>query len=655
MANLFDLISPGDIVVPHDDWRPESPPSLSAFSEIFVNFETNGLQWWNGNLPVGVGVFAGDRSWYLPFGHQGKGNLDPAVVYRFCQQEFKGKLITNINTRFDTHMARAWGEKMGGGGLDFEAMGCHLSDVGHYVALLDDHRMEMNLDSIISDYLKEVPMKRLDESQGLHRFSAGQVMPRARYQVEIVKRLKDVLWPKLTEQGLQRVRQLEDDVIPVVVEMEKNGSPIDLELLDTWIKQVHEEYCKVLMDLYRDTGLKINPNSNPDQAKLFQHLKLQFIEFTDTGAPSFGDAVIKGIDHPTVKKLRRAKKLASIHSKLSKYRRVIDSKGILRYALHQLRMTKDERDHAGSSGTNTGRFSSTEIAPGVGTNIQQVLKPEKQFLTFGDEYFVRDVHIPASGEWLSVDAEQIQYRIFAHEANSPRINKRYEEDPWTSFHKMVHKMLLPSKPDLSYRLCKDTNFAKMFAAGPSKIALMLGFITKKEYKELRAAKANRNHPKLVKVKEILDVYAREMPEVDAALKKAEEIAKTRGFVRSVMGRRSRFPDQEQLHKALNGRIQMSEADIMKAKAVELHRARKYTDFLLRFQVHDEFDGDAREPHTKARVAEVLNAQSFELRIPILFGVKTGKSWGACAAEELAKLRREAAEAAAANDSAQVPN
>jgi len=521
-------------------------------------------------------------------------------------------------------------------------MGCTVSDVGHDAALLDDHRYHMNLDSLIEDYLKEEPMPRLDESR-LMGYSAGAAQARARYNVEAVHRLTQVFEPLLVEQNLERVRQLENDVIFVVVEMEKNGTLINVELLHQWIKETHQRYVKILMDLFKETGLKINPNSSRDQIKLFNHCKVPMDELTDKGAPSFTDEIIKHIDHPTIKKLRQAKKMASLNSKLRKYRDSVDDKGILRYALHQLRTSKDESEDGKGTGTVVGRFTSTEIVDGVGINIQQVLKPEKQIITYGDEFFVRDLHIPPPGmKYLSVDAEQIQYRIFAHEANNPRVLAKYAENPYMSFHKMMWAMLKLHKEDITYKRTKDINFAKIFVAGLAKLSLMMEFITKKEFKELKAQKAGKDHPKLAKAYEIVKIYSREIPEADILSRRATDLAENRGYIKSILGRRMRFPHKERTHKALNGRIIMSEADIVKTKAVELHRARKYTDLILTFQVHDEFDGyvPIGEPERK-RVEEVLNIQSFpSLRVPILWKAKAGESWGDTAKDELEQIRRE---------------
>jgi DNA polymerase I len=640
--DLFDCIEAGGpITVPNDDWRPEEPPCLDGVDEVFFNFETTGLRWFEHDLPISLSIYAKDRSWYLPFRHAGFGNLDEAQVYRFAQNELRNKHLVNINTKFDIHMGRVWGERMGNGGLDFESRGCTFSDVGHQAALLDDHRYHLNLDSLIEDFLHETPMQRLDESR-MASYSAGAAQTRARYNVESVKRLQEVFAQPLDEQGLLRVKKLEDEVIPVVVEMEKNGTLIDLELLEKWLKETRDKYHKLLMELYKITSLKINPNSSADAAKLFNYCKVPIVEYTDKGAPSFTDDVIKHVDHPTIKLFRKAKKMASLNSKLRKYKNSVDSNGLLRYALHQCRTAKDESDEGRGTGTVVGRFTSTEIVDGVGINIQQVLKPEKQIITYGDEYFVRDLHIPPAGmKYLSVDAEQIQYRIFAHEAANPKILQAYVENPYLSFHKMMWAKLKVYKEDLTYKRTKDVNFAKIFVAGLAKLSLMMEFITKKEFLELRAQKAGKDHPKLAKAYEIVKIYAREIPEADYQARHASKLAETRGYIKSILGRRMRFPYKERLHKALNGRIIMSEADVVKTKAVELHKNRKATGLILCFQVHDEFDGYVEGEANRQIVEQILNRQSFPaLKVPILWKAKIGDSWGDTAKDELEQIRRD---------------
>ncbi len=632
--NLFDLIEPPPRKC---DWVPDPPPCLDGITDLQINFETTGLKWWDGDHPIGMSVCYGDKTQYLPWGHKGGGNLDEAVCKRWFQEQVKHKRITNSNMRFDVHMGRVWG-------VDFEEQGNVVSDVQHYAALLDDQRLFFSLDRLATDFLGIVEIPRLDESK-MEMYHAGEVAPRSEYNVKLVRQLRDKMWPLLTEQGLHKVRVLEDSLIYVVVEMEKNGTKIDVDLLDRWVIESGKEVDAIKMSIFKETGIPVNPASTEDLTKLFSYLKLP-LSYTRKGAASFTSDILKLIDHPTIKKVFRARKVSSLRSKyLVPYARTVDRRtGILRYALHQLRARKDEFDQSGRAGTISGRFSSTKLASkghGVdedeGLNIQQIYKPAKQRVVFGfdedddshdDElYVIRQLHIPEEGLFLSADAMQIEYRIFAAETNAPRLLDIYKQDPLASFHKKVHAMLKDYVPSLTYRRCKDTNFAYLYGAGVRKMGYMLGYCTEEEYVELLSDSTWWNSPLLKEVFEIRRIYEREVPEAKALIDRSSQLAKERGYIKSILGRRIRFHNGERAHKGLNSRIQMSAAEIMKAKLIELHRDRKKTGFKLRFTVHDECDGDATGGKETAQlVDEILNRQSFNLRVPIRWETSVGKNW-----------------------------
>jgi DNA polymerase I-like protein with 3'-5' exonuclease and polymerase domains len=655
--SLFDSFQD---YTPRSTWVPEAPPDVSNESEVFVNFETSGLRWWDGDLPIGMNVYACGRSWYLPFGHVGGGNLDERTVYRFAQS-LRGKRLTNINTRFEAHMGRCWGEKMGDGGLDFDAMGCTLADVGHQAALLDDHRLHLSLDSLIPDYLGEAPMKRVDERR-MKEYHAGEVAARSMYGIEAVKRLQDVFWPMLGAEDLHPVRILEEETIHPTVEMEKNGSPINEGLLDQWLVASQRKLEGYLMSIAKDLGWQCNPDSPKDMEKAFRQLGLavQYTKGTINkpgGSPSFTNEILGAfaVEHDTVAAMARAVKLASLRSKFLVATKKFLKKGVIYYALHQLRATKDDDARAGEAGTVTGRYSSSALEKYVfGCNIQQRMKAAKQRTTMGfdendtshdDElYILRKLHIAQPGyQVVASDMDQAQYRIFASYANNPAIIEAYRKNPNLSFHKYMHELIKPYA-DLTYRQQKDLNFAYLFGAWLVKMGLMLHHLTKAEFEEINRTK-NYNHPKLQKTKEVRAIYEREVPEMKALLEEASHLAKPecddrckrdaihrsglqhRGYVKDAIGRRMRFPDGQRLHKAFNGVDQMTEASYMKTKLVEVHKARHETGFILRITNHDEIVGDGLDDECKKKVDTLLNRQSFpQLRVPLTWSTGIGPSW-----------------------------
>lgn len=586
---------------PTERWVPDTPPDLTGVKDVFLDQETDGLRWWEKDRPIGIAV----NGKYLPFRHKG-GNLDEAIVKCWAERELRDKDVYAFNAKFEAHMMYAWG-------IDLEAQGCRLHDVAFSAALLDDHMTRFRLEDISQDWVGQGKVQGLDVT-ALADYHAKDVAPYAIQDVELNRLLKEKMWPHLVNEELLEVQALEDATIFAVCEMERNAAPLDVEKLDRWVKESERELLALVLEIQQETGVKIRPERPADFAKVFHARKIPIAYYTAGGAPSFTDEILSLYSDPVVKKVQRARRLSSLRSKyLLAYQEVVQSDGRLRYQLHQLRGTHgDGSEGERQAGTITGRFSSSD------KNIQQVMSVDKQAERFGGAYVIRDLFIPEPGSlFLSADAAQIEYRIFAAKANSPTLNKAYRENPRTSYHKVVWEMVKPYREDIQYKAVKNLNFAKLYGAGVAKIAGMLG-VSEEEAKEFIAA------------------YDTAFPEVRKMLRIASDLAENRGYVKTIAGRRVRFKKGckcpactyagPRYHKALNGAIQGSAADIMKKKLVELHAERKRTGMKMRFTVHDEVNGDVPDMAAARMVDEILNRQSFPLRVPILWETEVGNSW-----------------------------
>lgn len=581
------------------NWRPPEPPCLDGIDTVFLDCETNGLNYWKGDRPIGIALAVPDgRKWYLPWGHSG-GNLSEDTVKRWAQRELRNKHVVNLRTQFDIHHLYAWD-------VDLEAQGCTVADVGHYAALLDDHRRKFNLNDLGLAYLGEGKVEGLDKNR-MAEYHAGDVHEYAEQDVHLARGLHYKLLPMLEKEDLIPVLELENRLLFAVCEMERNAAPIDVPLLERWVIQSEQRLLRLQWELANEVGFQCDPDKVDHMERLFRKLGLPILHYTDAGRASFDDEVLKGYSHPAVQKARYIRKLKSLRSKyLIPYFEAVQFDGRLRYGLHQMR--------ADDGGTVTGRFSSSNH------NIQQVATAGKQRMAFGygekddshdDELcIVRQLFIPETGQWLSADAKQIEYRLFAHYSNSPKILAAYAKDPETDFHTIVMQMIQVIKPDINRKRSKDINFANVFGAGANKIALMLN---------LPRSEADQ----------ITKAYHQAFPECAPLLHKASRTASERGYVKTALGRRSRFPDKKRLHKALNSVIQGTAADINKMKLVELHEARKKTGFKMRFTVHDEVDGDSPDQKCTEMVTNILNRQSMPFSVPILWDVSTGKNWKEC--------------------------
>ena len=81
---------------------------------------------------------------------------------------------------------------------------------------------------------------------------------------------------------------------------------------------------------------------------------------------------------------------------------------------------------------------------------------------------------------------------------------------------------------------------------------------------------------------------------------------------------------------MNAIIQGTAADIMKQKLIELFKARKRLGVTLRMTVHDEVCGDCPDDdQAEVEIRELLNVQSFDFKVPILWDINTGANWAEC--------------------------
>lgn len=607
MRSLIDILQADQ--AEEAGWRPEPPrPIPSDVKEIAVDTETNGLRWSGPDKTIGYSyALPNGYRQYLPFGHLSGGNLPKEQVVRWAQTELRGRKIYFANASFDHHMFRK-------DGVWLEHQDNSFGDIGHYAALLDDYRRKFNLNILAEEFLGEHKAGLTLDGARMADYHASVLQERAEMDAWQTLRIAQVQRKLLTEQELDTVRDIEDQLIPIVADMEEAGAPLDTELLSAWVKELEYRYHWCLAKIEKTFNFRFNPNKAADWEKFFAILKIPIIAYTEAGNPSFTDEVLQRIDNPWIQLASYADHLDSLGSKfIYNYDERVEASGILRYSLHQLR--------GDDGGTISGRFSSSKI------NIQQVMTLRNHLKRFeiiyklqewfpdwpelkkwaATDFQVRRLFIPEEGEWLSADQAQVEYRIFAHYANSPEIIEQYRKDPHTDFHNFVMTMVQRVKPDIDRKRTKDINFAFIFGAGTGKIASMLGL-------------------GINEVKELVDAYKKEFPQADKLLRDAMHIASRRGYVKTFHGRRGRFPEKKFLHKALNKVIQGSAAETAKKKLIELYHERKATGFVLRFPVHDEVNGDSPDPKCTEMVTEILNRQTTAFRVPILWEVGTGSNW-----------------------------
>ena len=374
---------------------------------------------------------------------------------------------------------------------------------------------------------------------------------------------------------------------------------------------------RLSLELSAKVKFGVNPNSGDDMTRLFKYLGLQF-PVTATGKASFEADFLEKVPREEVQLALKVRRLDSLLSKyLVKYLHGLDSNNILRYSLHQLRSTEE------SHGTISGRFSMAAPSQRAGANLQQVIRVKDQLRMMGPDWIIRELFIPAPGKvFVAADAAQIEFRLFAHYANSAKLNQAYVDNPRVDFHDKVRDLIELVLPGFERQPAKTMNFTKVYGGGRAKVASQLGLPRKKS-------------------DIFVDAYDREFPEVQALLDRATGLAEKRGYVKTFLGRRARFKKPTSIdatvrageeaaykpYSALNRVLQGTAGDVMKEKIYEIYQAREQLQLVLRYPVHDEADGDQPpDPVYQQRFEELLNDQAFPFRIPILWEVGSGANW-----------------------------
>jgi DNA polymerase-1 len=600
---------------------PAELPDLSVYpKDEHFGFDTEykvGSSRFNSEI-AGISLCTPDnKKFYFPVAHRGGGNIDENAVRRWAKKELAGRHLCILNAKDDVQVCLTWG-------LDLEEIDAKLHDPSFKAGLIDESRRKFNLNILSEELLgrgkKEPPGNKSD----IFEMSASEVGPYAEDDA-FLHREVDVLQQKvIDEQGLTAVCELEDALIYSTCAMERKGALLDLPKLERWVREVELAHQVAILELHSTTGLKINPNSVKDLAKLFRfyNLPIPTREEELGGGETFEEEYLSRVHHPCVRLVMAARKLHSLNTKyLKKYLKVLDSNNILRYTLHQLR--GDEH------GTVTGRYASAAPKEG-GCNIQQVMKVESQLEEEAiAAWIVRELMIPDDGKvYVSADASQIEFRWFAHYSKSVKLIKEYNDDPTMDFHQLVANMLGQKRKD-----AKHNNFGKLYTMGVPKLARKLGLgcncgCGPKD--QWNRASHTPTCP-ILKAFAISKEYDQKFPEAQALSKEAMKVAKTRGYVKTVMGRRRRYPTGERLHSALNAIIQGTAADTLKIKLLESYNNRKFLGLTLRATVHDELDGDLENPEKKTQFKELLEAPDSRIpcRVPLLWDVEVGPNWRAC--------------------------
>jgi DNA polymerase I-like protein with 3'-5' exonuclease and polymerase domains len=607
------------IYKPQTEWvPPESFPDLSNYDEIAIDLETkdpdlkntgSGSVTGKGHI-VGIAVAVQDWAGYYPIRHEGGGNMDHGAVSRWLQDILKTP-ATKIfhNAMYDVCFLKA--ER-------FEIQG-RIVDTMIAGSLVDENRFRYDLGSLGRDYVgigkNEAVLKEtadhwgIDAKSEMYKLPAMYVGEYAEQDAVLTLKLWQEMKKEIESQDIEDIFNLETELFPCLVDMRFLGVRVDIEAAHKLKQELVSEEKQCLEKVWKETGVDVQIWAARSIEKVFQHQKLPYEKTAKTEAPSFTKNFLQNHSNELVKLIARAREINKAHTTFIDTILKHEHNGRIHAEINQIRSDQ--------GGTVTGRFSYAN------PNLQQIPARNKDL---GPR--IRSLFIPEQGcTWGCFDYSQQEPRLVTHYASLDGLYKVNEvldayNDGEADFHQIVADMA-----NIPRSQAKTINLGLFYGMGKNKLQAELG-----------VSKEN--------AEDLFRTYHDKVPFVKMLMESVSRRAQDRGYVRTLLGRRCRFPlwepNQFGIHKplkheeallehgpgirraftykALNKLIQGSAADMTKKAMVELYKE----GIVPHIQVHDELDISV--DNNSDKIQEIME-HAVELEVPNKVDYESGPNWG----------------------------
>jgi DNA polymerase I-like protein with 3'-5' exonuclease and polymerase domains len=507
-------------------------------------------------------------------------------------------------------------------------------------ALIDESLLSYSLDSLSKKYLSEY--KDTDIYQELAAIFGGgananaqaknfpdapiELMARyAKQDTRVTLKLWEWQEREIRRQELHKVVDLECRLFEVILDMERRGVRVDTDQALMAVDTMTDKIDEMQDYLNNMAGFPVNPNPSNSIKQLFQPIiqrngtwKLidgTIVESTPGGKAQINSDVLRIMTHPAAKSILSLRKMLKTRDTfLLGHILGNHHNGIIHCNYNQTK----SMDGNGTNGTGTGRISVNAPA------LQQIHKRDTEIASI-----VRSLFLPDKDQiWVCNDYSQADFRVMAHYVNDPGINARYTEDPDTDFHGVVADMTgLPRSPRFAGDpSAKQTNLSLTFGQGMGSFAKELGLpFTERTSGGHTYLKAGEE------AEAIFSKYHTGIPGIKLMLDNASKLARIRGYVTTIMGRKIRFPNGYKAYKAGGLIFQGTAADILKVKMIEIHNLLKGTDARLMLTIHDEY-AISCPTYQSELLPEITNClENFtdcdiKLRVPFRSTQGSGPTW-----------------------------
>jgi len=492
--------------------------------------------------------------------------------------------------------------------------GIGLRGIAHDV-LLESYVIESHVrhdvESLAQRHLGAKPLA-IDEVTGTGAqripFEQVEVARASAYAAEdadVALQLHAVLHPKIAgEEKLARVYgEVEMPVREVLYRMERAGVLIDARRLESMSHELGQKMLDLESRAHKEAGQPFNLGSPKQIAEIFFERKgMPVVKKTPSGAPSTDEEVLEklALDHPLARMLLD-------HREISKLKSTYTDK------LPRMVNPHTGRVHTtyGQAVAVTGRLSSND------PNLQNipVRTPEGRRIR---EAFIA----PAGSVIVSADYSQVELRIMAHISGDENLLRAFaagEDIHQATAAEVFGRSLAEVSPE-ERRYAKVINFGLIYGMSAFGLAQQLGL-------ERATAQA------------YIASYFTRYPGVAKYMEDTRGIARERGYVETVLGRRLWLPEIRSANPArrgaaeraaINAPMQGTAADLIKLAmiAVQGWLDRERLAARLIMQVHDELVLEVPQSELERVRAEIPRLMSgvAELKVPLVVDLGSGQNW-----------------------------
>lgn len=209
-----------------------------------------------------------------------------------------------------------------------------------------------------------------------------------------------------------------------------------------------------------------------------------------------------------------------------------------------------------------------------------------------------------------IDYGQIEYRLICNIAcgkAGEEVRREYAENPHLDFHQYVVDLT-----GLSRKYAKNMSFGVSFGMGLPSMAESFGWT-------------------MEQAEEISEKYHEHMPFVRPTLALVGDVAKQRGYIKTVCGSHARLSDHKKSYTMLNRYTQGSGAECLKSSIVQAYKEGIWEKLKPSNTVHDELNFPYLEPTRECmidfyRMAQIMRTSVKGLRVPLEAEIELGDNW-----------------------------